>query len=365
MPNNYEETKRFAAKLNSSENYSRNVYILKNPDLKETPYLKKALPTKHWIHLLKEKPFLPNNEDFIEYLVELGEGKKCFLLVTPYSSKLWVRLTEQCTSEVARLINEIFQDENSPMPQAPLIEQMPEDLGCLRKEAKPKAFHDQTLVGAKLLETMKKKLNLDEKICRKKLDSVTFVYLVPNRISLEDQTKERVKNFFEELNLKKADDMVIRIVPSKSMKEKWSNFTEKVRTNPKTLFIVIHDECHYAAGHGKITSEFLGFGKCVPDDCKSEKCKDSNCRKSECLSQDYHFENGEIIPNLFTVMVSATPYSFLVIPKVTSDHIINWKETEGLTSYSKDHINDGKEGKCYQGLKALKFQGKIIIMILK
>ena len=334
--NDYEDTKSFAEKLNGSENYWRNVYILKNPDLKEAPNLKKAsLPTKHWITHLKEDVCLQNNQDFIEYLVELEEGKKCFLLVTPYSSKLWAMLAEQCTSEVARLINEIVQGENHPMPQKLMIQQMPEDLGSLKKEAKPKAFHDQTLVGAKLLETMKKKLNPDGEDLQKSFDSFTFVYLVPNRISLEDQTKKRVKNFFEELKMKKVDDMVIRIVPSKSMKEKWSNVTEKVRTNPKTLFIVIHDECHYAAGHGKITSEFLGFGKCIPDDCKSKKCKDSNCRKSECLSQDYHFENGEIIPNLFTVMVSATPYSFLVIPKVTSDHIINWKEMEGLTSYSK------------------------------
>ena len=98
---------------------------------------------------------------------------------------------------------------------------MPEDLGCLKKEAKPEAFQDQTLVGAKLLETMRKKLNPDGEDLRNNFDSFTFVYLVPNRISLEDQTKERVKNFFEELKLKKVDEMVIRIVPSKSMKERY------------------------------------------------------------------------------------------------------------------------------------------------
>jgi SAM-dependent methyltransferase len=175
-------------------------------------------------------------------------------------------------------------------------------------------FKTQELIAEELYNRIKEKLTENNDIdLKEKFESFEFLILLPNLISLEKQTIDRIKKKFN--NNKKQERNVIRICPnSTELHNKWNKFLHKAGTNPKTLFLVIHDECHWAAG-SKGTIGFLGFDK-----------------------GDYHYLDGELLPNLFTLMVSATPYNFFA--HLQPKDILYWDE----------HLKNKKIQNTYQGL---------------
>ena len=127
-------------------------------------------------------------------------------------------------------------------------------------------------------------------------------------------------------------------------------FLHSAKNNPNILHLVVHDECHWAAGVEQASYEFLGFGKgnaCKSVDCRDGKCTSDNCKNSDCCP-DYHIlEGGDPLPNLFTLMVSATPYNFFAADWLKKENnILDWFKEVGAGAY--------------KGLKALKDGNKII-----
>jgi hypothetical protein len=184
----------------------------------------------------------------------------------------------------------------------------------------PTTYKTQEAIACELYKRVKAKLKkFDDIDLEKHFEDFEFIILLPNRISLEEQTIERIKKKFTKK--KNPEKNVIRICPNTKLQEKWNEFLHKARKNRKTFFLVIHDECHWAAGT-KGTIDFLGFDK-----------------------GDYHYFNGQLLPNVFTLMVSATPYNFF--PHLQPEDILYWNK----------HLKDIKLENTYQGLSQFR-EGK-------
>jgi SAM-dependent methyltransferase len=184
----------------------------------------------------------------------------------------------------------------------------------LEEEIVPTTYLTQEAIAHELYKRIKAKLKKFDGIdLEKEFEDFEFLVLLPNRCSLEEQTMERIKKKFTKKN--HPEKHVIRICPnSTELQSKWKKFLQRAEENTKTFFLVIHDECHWAAGKsGTIT--FLGFDK-----------------------GDYHYQNGKLLPNLFTLMVSATPYNFF--PHLKARDILYWNK----------HLKDAKLENTYQGL---------------
>jgi hypothetical protein len=159
---------------------------------------------------------------------------------------------------------------------------------------------------------------------------------LPNRCSLEQQTIERIKEKFPKKD--HPENNVIRICPNSTvLEEQWDCFIQKAQDekNKKTFFLVIHDECHHAAGAK------------IPNPAKHEKKSRGTFEFLKFDQGDYHYQEKILLPNLFTLMVSATPYNFF--PHLQSEDILYWnehlKETgllntyQGLTDFRKGTEN--------------------------
>jgi hypothetical protein len=198
----------------------------------------------------------------------------------------------------------------------------------LEKGTTPTTFKSQEAIANELYRRIKAKLNKFDCIdLEEEFEDFEFLILLPNRCSLEEQTVERIKEkFTKKENLEKN---VIRICPnSNDLQNKWDCFIQRVGENPKKFFLVIHDECHWAAGT-KI--------------CHSEAISQKSRGTFEFLrfdQGDYHYLNGKLLPNLFTVMVSATPYNFFTSPYLETEDILYWNQ----------HLGNLKLENTYQGL---------------
>jgi hypothetical protein len=186
-------------------------------------------------------------------------------------------------------------------------------------------FPQQEQIADGIFQMILSKLGVDSDLSLKtKFKDFNFLILLPKFISLEKQTKDRIKR--EESLTNDDATSIVRICTSSSeMKEKWKNFVEEAKTNKEVFYLIIHDECHWAAGHKQEAYNFLGFEQ-----------------------GDYHFYDGNLLPNLFTLMVSATPYNFFTIEDI-QEHILNWSyflKQNGIT-------ND------YNGITSLRTEQKI------
>ena len=223
-----------------------------------------------------------------------------------------------------------------------------------KKENGKTFYPNQEEIGSKLKDLIEEKLRRTNSELSN-FEGFEFLLLLPDRVSLEKQSKDRLKKAkdnLEESHLKDEDiDNVIRINKrSTPMTKRWDEFLQSARSNPNILHLVVHDECHWAAGAGQASYEFLGFGNgenCKSADCRAGKCASDNCRKSACCP-DYHTQKGRgLLPNIFTLMVSATPYNFFAADWLKEkNNILDWI---GLVSAGN-----------YKGLKALKDEDKII-----
>ena len=200
-------------------------------------------------------------------------------------------------------------------------------------------FYDsQKAIGQHIYEKIIKKLLQlhdiqSESDMLKTFKDFKFLILLPNRVSLDTQTKSRltaVQEEFPESCITTEDHSnVLRICLGSEMQRAWDNFIKEAERNPNKLYLVIHDECHWASGENQSAFKFMGFPE-----------------------GDYHYtrdEEQKLLPNLFTLMVSATPYNIYTLIQDKSK-IVSWKE------YLK---SQGKEGN-YQGLTELRKQGKVI-----
>ena len=140
-------------------------------------------------------------------------------------------------------------------------------------------------------------------------DDFNFLILLPDRTSLEHKTKSRlveVQKRFSDCRIENEKlQRIIRISPNHhEFKRQWNKFIFDAKINKNKLYLVIHDECHWASGKTQSAFEFMGFS-----------------------NGDYHFtgDNKEILPNLFTLMVSATPYNIYTLIK-DKTKVLNWKD---------------------------------------
>jgi SAM-dependent methyltransferase len=194
----------------------------------------------------------------------------------------------------------------------------------LEKEIIQTTYLTQEAIADELYKMIKAKLKKFDGIdLEKEFEDFEFLVLLPNRCSLEEQTIERIKKKFTKKN--NPGKNVIRICPnSADLQNKWDSFIQRTRDNPKKFFLVIHDECHWAAGTA-FTSKFLGFDQ-----------------------GDYHYLNGQLLPNLFTLMVSATPYNFFTSPHLEPADILYWNRHLGKTQLENTyqgltHFRKGNE----------------------
>ncbi len=192
-------------------------------------------------------------------------------------------------------------------------------------------FPSQECIGTKVYNMIAvkiKKMNHQSSDEKLKFVDVKCLILLPKQISIETQTKERVQQavdyYSKKFSLSHPPDIqVARIVNSKNSKTIWANFIKSAENNPDVLHLVVHDECHHAAGKYQITSKFLGLDK----------------------NGDYH--NEKCSNNLFTLMVSATPFNFFASKNLKDGDILKWNE----------HIPKNENN--YQGLTAFQANGKI------
>jgi hypothetical protein len=190
-------------------------------------------------------------------------------------------------------------------------------------EPLPITFETQKAIAEELYYRIKAKVKQHSKIdLEERFDNFKFLILLPNRCSIEDQTILRIKEKF--LKKDNPEKNVLRILESSTEsknQKKWNLFLQEAKHNDKTFFLVIHDECHWAAGTDN-TFKFLGFDK-----------------------GDYHYPDGQLLPNLFTLMVSATPYNFF--PHLNQEDILFWNKH--LEEVQHNHPNVDLKN-TYQGL---------------
>ena len=186
----------------------------------------------------------------------------------------------------------------------------------VEKETEETTYETQEAIAEGLYKQIKAKLKEFDKIeLDKYFEDFEFLIVLPNKISLEKQTIERIKKKFPKK--RNPEKSVIRICPTSTfLQDKWKKFLQRAKASPTTFFLVIHDECHWAAGTVS-TSKFLGFDQ-----------------------GDYHYPDGQLLPNLFTLMVSATPYNFFTSPHLKPEDILYWNT----------HLQDAKIKNNYQGL---------------
>ena len=111
-------------------------------------------------------------------------------------------------------------------------------------------------------------------------------------------------------------------------KRQWNKFIFDAKINKNKLYLVIHDECHWASGKTQSAFEFMGFS-----------------------NGDYRFtgDNKEILPNLFTLMVSATPYNIYTLIK-DKTKVLNWKD---IIKKEREKQDLSGEESNYYGLMSL------------
>lgn len=169
-----------------------------------------------------------------------------------------------------------------------------------------------------IIAKLKKMNHPDENL---KFNDFKCVILLPVLRSIETQTKERLQQAVEFYSKKFSlshppDIQVARITDSKEMNGIWAKFIKSAKKNSNVLHLLVHDECHWAAGKSQSTSKFLGFDK----------------------NGDYHEKCSK---NLFTLMVSATPFNYFSSKILKDEDILKWNELipqdenkyQGLTAF--------------------------------
>ncbi|KAJ3173909.1 Protein greb1 [Geranomyces variabilis] len=151
-------------------------------------------------------------------------------------------------------------------------------------------------------------------------DMVQVVLLVPPRRSLIKQTQER-------LELESCTEEIELLGPIKVLAASESNAAEYkaalegAAANPSTLYLVIHDECHWGM------------------------------LKESVLSRQYMHLSESLADNVYVLHVSATPYNILAIPDFLQDQIIRWDDV-ARSEPALQGINS-----AYKGLAALLREG--------
>ena len=330
----------------------KNLFIVKDPKL--TPELEKTIHDE-------EKQLDSNDKQLEKYMYEENklikpnspkrwkiqiDGSSCHILMVQSTNEIVSFLTQRIGKISAKIINSFsikksneesaeILSENVRAPNVILSysESVTEANGDGPVIPGGKDFYpDQIKYAEKLLEQITKKMKKtsqqeDNNDFLSSFKDFEFLILLPDRVNLEEQTKDRLIKIKEQRHSKLTNDDLINVIrindKASVMQKKWKDFIHQAEKNPWVLHLVIHDECHWAAGEKQTSYRFMGFEK--------EK-------------RDYHYQrNGTLLPNLFTVLISATPYNFFACDWLQEKHMINWKTAQD-----------------YKGLKALKDAHQII-----
>jgi len=190
-------------------------------------------------------------------------GIKCFALVVHSLSPLRKYLARLIEKECIEALRINFLGENvSPTKQIRLENNDQDVTGnepCI-------VYPSQEFIGKKVHEIITFKLSKNlppsETLSFK---GVTCILLLPDRKSIENQTKERLLKAMEYYRKRFGFDFqpsiqVARINQlAKEMKSIWTSFIESAIKNTDVLHIIVHDECHWAAGKNQSSYKFLGF----------------------------------------------------------------------------------------------------------
>ena len=143
----------------------------------------------------------------------------------------------------------------SPPVKAPKVTPTPYQQGR-------KTYESEKVIGREMMRILAEKLKtrnavLDEEALFKKFTDFKFLILLPNIISITKQTKARLealKTEYHDFFFGDPDEQIIRIDPRiKEMKSTWDKFIKSAKANKKILHLIIHDECHWAAGKGQVS----------------------------------------------------------------------------------------------------------------
>ena len=260
----------------------------------------------------KQKQTQKNKEE-LNYLTQVSfNGEIIFALTAHVESELWKEIAKKIESSAIQMFTQFMKEPK----ECPAEQDKATGSPTNRASTKPKQqdndetifYGDQIKVGDVILELIRKKLSKAGNDPKPQITNCKFSILVPNRISLQEQTKSRLKDVRKKVTGSKIseedEDNIIRINTSKAAKENWKESVEKNHLNAETLNLIIHDECHWAAGKDKVTDKLLNQS-----------------------GNDYHVDSeGDPLSNVFTLMVSATPYNFLVLDQIQDENFISWKK---------------------------------------
>jgi hypothetical protein len=124
-----------------------------------------------------------------------------------------------------------------------------------------KTYDTQKLIGTQMFKMAVEKLKLTnscltEEELFKKFEDFKLLILLPNIVSLEQQTQDRLlllKAEFKDIAFSDNFDSIVRInVRYDEMVKKFNEYIRSAKTNQKTFHLIIHDECHWGAGKGQV-----------------------------------------------------------------------------------------------------------------
>eukprot|EP00742_Colponemidia_sp_Colp-10_P010277 GILJ01011283.1.p1 GENE.GILJ01011283.1~~GILJ01011283.1.p1 ORF type:complete len:1247 (+),score=156.46 GILJ01011283.1:102-3743(+) len=141
-----------------------------------------------------------------------------------------------------------LQDE--AVETTPLQPNIPQEIGPLHYEPSSKGYFDsQKKIGDQLFDRICQRLE-EQKLSLDSFTAIQFLILVPNFISLYNQTLRRLEQSEVLLRCNITTDacnFVTRCAAGENEK-KFEAFKKSVKEQPSVLFFLLHDEAHFAIG---------------------------------------------------------------------------------------------------------------------
>jgi hypothetical protein len=229
----------------------------------------------------EEKSKLFKKLQDLNELVEFRKPKKWQLLIdgTKYvlimvnggsskdPSQLKIKLAQEIEKYSALLLithHKLGEFSSRPVPSREMNYENNEQFETLELNdtaSNSRTYETQKLIGTRLFQMIVEKLNATnscstEEELFKKFDDFKLLILLPNIVSLEKQTQNRLiqlKDEFKDVTYSDQFDSIVRInMRNNEMVEKWNTFIRSAQTNIKTFHLIIHDECHWGAGKGQV-----------------------------------------------------------------------------------------------------------------
>jgi len=255
---NEHEKLRFSSQSNQSE---KSLFFKKLLDLNELVEFRRPKKWQLFIDCTEYFLIMVNggsSKDSSQLKIKIGQE------VEKFSVKLWMThhgLDRTRSHPVPYKKMKFKQDKNKGKND----DGTPQDQ--LPKLNDNKKTHDtQKLIGTQMFKMVVEKLQATNSCSTKeelfkKFDDFKLLILLPNIVSLENQTQDRLiqlKDEFKDVAYSDQFDSIVRInVRNNEMVEKWNAFIKSAKSNKKTFHLIIHDECHWGAGKGQVITAIL------------------------------------------------------------------------------------------------------------